>query len=276
MLGPVVVCVVVDEEIHGWFVLYDVGEAAERLMEAVILLVVVDCRDFTDEHAAAGSPEAVIEIGRKGDALAGREDDGIPGTHSAAHAVCANQDGTVGQLSVICRIVEPDHEVASSAVDDVLGLGPVEMHGCDLIRVDNHDLLRIDLAPLASEVIGSAVTQGEEEKAKVVVVTLPKICDIPAQAIVDDLANLQALGSPFLGAPIGKGRQVERSLSENASASRIMALISERFMGFTLSHFKRLVTVDSGWRWVLVLSFYHTCCTLGTRHRPSEGTVKVL
>jgi hypothetical protein len=53
----------------------------------------------------------------------------------------------------------------------------------------------------------------------------------------------------------------------------MIVLILERFIGLVLFHFNRLVTVNPGWGWVPVPIFYHTCCTLGTGHRPSKGLV---
>ena len=214
MSVAVVALVVVDEEIQGGFVLYYVGKATDGSVEAVVLLVVVDRRNLTDEDAAAAPPEAVIEVGRESDALAGSKDDCISGADGAAHAVHADGHRTLGQAPVVCRIVEPDDEIAAPTIDDVLGLGPVKVHGRDLIGVDDHDLFGIDLALFDLQVFRGAVAQGKEEETQVQVVALAKVSDIPTESVVNDLADLRALAGPVFRAPLGKGGQAEVALPE--------------------------------------------------------------
>ena len=62
-------------------------------------------------------------------------------------------------------------------------------------------------------------------------IAAPKIGDVPAEIMRGDLGGFRAFTRPFLRRPVGEGRQVKLMLRRmKSSTSRIIALISERFM----------------------------------------------
>jgi hypothetical protein len=185
------------------------GEAPDRLEEAVVSVVVVHGADLADEHRLVEAVELVVEARGKGDALARREDDHAAALHRAGHPVEAHRDGVAREGPLGGRGVELHGQPAAPAVDDVLGLAPVEVPGRHLIHPDHEQLLGVELAPSAREVVRVAVAEGEQQQAAGRVVALSEVRHVPAEAVFGDLAGLRADRRPLLRRPRGEGRQEE-------------------------------------------------------------------
>ena len=112
-------------------VLFDRGEAADRLRKAVVRIVVVALGDLAQKHGARTRlhVEIVIEPGRHRDRFAGCETDLCACRYRIGTAVRMDKDvGEFVDRLVGERVVDPDQDIPAAAVDDVFGLEPVEMH----------------------------------------------------------------------------------------------------------------------------------------------------
>ena len=108
-------------------------------------------------------------------------------------------DGLVGQA-----VVDADEHVAAAAVDDVLGLVPVEMVRGILAFLHVEQLFRIDLRILVRHGTIS-VANRDKRKTEVVKVALTIIRDIPAEHTVAHFIVFMALRLPLLGREVTEG-----------------------------------------------------------------------
>jgi len=69
----------------------------------------------------------------------------------------------VGKPFIFIGLVQLDHQVSAAAVDDILGLKPMKVHGSDLIFLDDHQLFRIGLGIFLGLLL-IAVAGSDEEK----------------------------------------------------------------------------------------------------------------
>ncbi len=200
----------------GRGVFFDLGEAGEGFVEAVVGGVIVDGGDFADEAdaVAGGAEEFVIEAGGEGDGFAGGEGDGGGWGELSEDAVDGDADGGEGELSIGGGVVELADEEAGTAVDDVLGFLEVEVPGGDLVFADDEEFFGVDF--LIGGVGGFAVAEGEEEEAEGFEVAAAEVSDIPAEGAG---ANFMGFGSdvfPMVGGPEGEGWEVEVVLGDEA------------------------------------------------------------
>ena len=122
--------ILVAEEAVGGLVLFDGGEAAHRRVEAVVRVVVVALAHFAEKDVAGAGlhAEVVVEALRDVDAFAGGEADLRAGGDGVGVPVGVDRHvGLVVDLLVREGVVDADEDVAAAAVDDVLGLVPVEV-----------------------------------------------------------------------------------------------------------------------------------------------------
>ena len=111
-------------------------------------------------------------------------------------------DGLVGQA-----VVDADEHVAAAAVDDVLGLVPVEMVRGILAFLHVEQLFRIDLRILVLH--GAiAVADGDEREADLVEITETVVRDVPAEHAVADLIVFVSDGLPLFRRKIAERRQI--------------------------------------------------------------------
>ena len=105
------------------------------------------------------------------------------------------------------RIVDPDQHVTAAAVDDVLGLIPVEVVGGVLALLEVQQLFRVDLGILVRH--GAvAVADGNQGKAELVEIPKAVVGDIPAQHAVPDFIILVSDFLPLLRSEMAEGRQI--------------------------------------------------------------------
>ncbi len=111
-------------------------------------------------------------------------------------------DGLVGQA-----VVDADEHVAAAAVDDVLGLVPVEMVRGILAFLHVEQLFRIDLRILVLH--GAiAVADGDEREANLVEITETVVRDVPAEHAVAHLIVFVSDGLPLFRRKIAERRQI--------------------------------------------------------------------
>ena len=150
----------------------------------------------------------MVQVLRDVDALARGQADLRAGRDGIGLAVAVDShvgdfvDGLVGQA-----VVDADEHVAAAAVDDVLGLVPVEMVRGILAFLHVEQLFRIDLRILVLH--GAiAVADGDEREANLVEITETVVRDVPAEHAVAHLVVFVALGLPLLGRKIAERRQI--------------------------------------------------------------------
>ena len=191
-------------------VFFDGGEAADRRVEAVVGVVVVALTDLAEQDGAGAGldVEVVVQVLRDVDALARGQTDLRAGRDGICLAVAV--DGHVGDLVdglIGQAVVDADEHVAAAAVDDVLGLVPVEMVWGILPFLHVEQLLGVDLRILVLH--GAiAVADGDEREADLVEITETVVRDVPAEHAVAHLVVFVALGLPLLGREAAERRQV--------------------------------------------------------------------
>ena len=190
-------------------VLFD-GES-EVLGEVVVLRVVVDGGDLADNHIAALGAELVIDIGGESNAVAVRDLNGRAGGEGGGYAVEVERDVRLGVQSVALGlglgVVNGDAENAAAAVDDVLGLGEMEVHGQGLAILHDDGLLAVGGAD--GPVVEVAVSQREQHRAGLVKVAARVVGDVPALSRADHVLGLVLALLPILGSPEGKLGKIE-------------------------------------------------------------------
>ena len=154
----------------------------------------------------------MIYIGFVGNALAGAEPENLARLKGALHAV--DLDGERNVQLLLGLLVGLPHllaESAASAVDDILGLEPMEMGGGLLAYADCHYLLAIGLAAFAD----IAVADGDEGQADLFEISAAEIGDVPAEAVLTDFIALMSLFGPVFRSPVRSFRKVEAELIEH-------------------------------------------------------------
>ena len=148
---------------QGRFILFDFGEAANWLVEAIVRRVVITLADFTHHHFSLArlTIESMVEILLHADALTWFENDLSTWLHCMLYAIYAIMDWRIGKLLVLISIIKLDDEVSATTIDDVLHLAPMEMHRCFLQLLHYHNLLGIRF--LVDTIL--AIPDGEEEEA---------------------------------------------------------------------------------------------------------------
>ena len=126
-------------------------------------------------------------------------------------------------------IVDADQYVAAAAVDDVLGLEPMEMIRCVLPFLQVQQLFRIDLRILVRHGTIS-VADRDKRKTKVVKVALPIIRDVPAEHAIAYFIIFVPLAFPFLRRKMAKRRQVAMLLCAHSLE------LFQRFVDLTALH----------------------------------------
>ena len=107
--------------------------------------------------------------------------------------------------AVLARHEKFKHQIAAAAIDDVLGLEEMAVHGGNLTLAADHDLFGIDHAAAGPQVGGQAVAHGEKEQPQLLEPALTIIGDVPAHRAAHDLAMRG--GFHLIGRPVGEGRQ---------------------------------------------------------------------
>ena len=114
------------------------------------------------------------------------------------------------QLLIRGGVIHPDEHVAAAPVDDILHLGPVEVHGGVLFLLDVQQLLCIGLGVLVH--LQVAVADGDERETHLIKVAHAVVGDVPTQHIVPNLIVVVALFLPLLRSKVTEGWQGEAVL----------------------------------------------------------------
>ena len=77
-------------------------------------------------------------------------------------------------------------QFAAAAIDDVLGLEVVAVHGRVLVLAADHRLLGVEHAAAFAQVRIVAVTHGEQEQPRAVEIAETVVGDVPAEIVADD------------------------------------------------------------------------------------------
>ena len=201
--------ILVAEQTVRCFVLLDLRETSDRRIEAIVGVVVVALADFAQQDGAGGGfdLEIVVHILLDMNALARRELDLRSSGDNVGSAVAVNGhvrflvDGLVGQA-----FIDANEDVAAAAVDDVLGLVPMEVVRGILPLLHIEQLLSVDLRILVLH--GTiAVADRNERHTDLVKVAETVIGDVPAEHTVAHLVVFMPLGLPFFGREVAERRQ---------------------------------------------------------------------
>ena len=183
---------------------------ADGGIKAVVGVVVVALADFAEQDGAGAGldVEVVVQVLRDVNALARGQADLRAGRDGICLAVAVDShvgdlvDGLIGQA-----VVDADEHVAAAAVDDVLGLVPVEMVCSHLSLFQIQQLFRVDLR-IFFRLCAAAVTDGDEREADLVKITKTEICDIPAEHAVAHLVVFVSDGLPLFRRKMAERRQI--------------------------------------------------------------------
>ena len=108
---------------------------------------------------------------------------------------------------VLFGIVHANEYVAAAAVDDILGLEPVEVVGGILSFFQKQELFGVDLGVLVRK-FAVSVADGNEREAQFVEFSLTVVSDVPAEHAFADLVIFMSLALPFVGSKAAERRQV--------------------------------------------------------------------
>ena len=158
--------------------------------------------------------EIVIQIRLDGNALSGTQPYLRSRGNRVLPPVTVYPHIRVSQPLLPAGIIYAYEHIASSPVDDILHLIPVEMHGRRLSFLHVQQLFRIGLCVLIHGHI--AVSQGDEGESHLVKIPHSKIRDIPSQHVVPDLIVFMALFVPFFRCKI-----TERGQFKGASVNHL-------------------------------------------------------
>ena len=156
----------------------------------------------------------MVEPGRKGNTLAGLQHQPGTGRQNAHAAVGADRHRRVGKPFVFVAVIQLDHEIPATAVDDVLRLAEMKVHRAVLILFGNEDLFRVGFG--AVRVAEFAVADGEQEKADFAEVASAVVGNVPAQHTLANFVEFVSLLLPRLRRKVGKGWEVEAHLLDEA------------------------------------------------------------
>jgi len=151
------------KQVQRLFILFDFRESAYWLVEAIVCRIVITLAYFTHHHFSLTwlAIETMVEILLHADALTWFENDFATRFHRMLNAVYAIMNRRIGKALILVGIIKLDNEVASTTIDDVFHLAPMEMHRCFLQFLDYHNLLGIRF--LVNTIL--AVSNREEEEA---------------------------------------------------------------------------------------------------------------
>ena len=202
----------VAEQTVGGLILFDGGEAAQRIQEVVVVGIVIDHGDFADQDgtlAVFGDDELMVVAGVQGNAVAGLQHDSGAGGYKVTAAVLEHFHIGVGQLAVFHGggVVHGEVDVIAAAVDQVFHLGVVVVHGGNLTGVTHDELFGVSLGVLG--VVDVAVTDGDQSQTQMLEVAFAVVGHVPAQHVVTDLIIFVTLGFPLFGGEV----QVRKDLS---------------------------------------------------------------
>ena len=152
----------------------------------------------------------MVVVRVEGEALTWLEHYGLAGGHGIAAAVAEYFYRGICKLFILRCVVEGKMYVVTAAVDYVLHLVPVEVHGGDLTGIAHDYLFSIGLGIL--RIVYVAVANGDKRKAEMTEIAHAIIGNVPAQHIVPYLVVFVTLGLPFLGSPLAEGGQLKAVL----------------------------------------------------------------
>ena len=129
------------EEVQRCFVFLDLRETAYGVVEAVVRIVIVDLTNLTyhDLSLAGFAIETMVKVLLHADTLSWMQDDSATRLHGMLYAIYAVMYLGIGKLLVLIGIIELNHQVSAASIDDVLHLGPMEVHRRLLVLLDNHN-----------------------------------------------------------------------------------------------------------------------------------------
>ena len=124
--------ILVAEQTIGGFIFFNLREASDGRVEAVIRIIVVALADLAKQDGAGAlfHGKVVVHPLRDPEALTRAQADLRAGGNRALQTVAVDDHvGFIVDLLVRQTVVHADETVAAAAVDDVLGLEPVEVVG---------------------------------------------------------------------------------------------------------------------------------------------------
>ena len=188
-------------------VFLNLGEAANGFVETVVGSIVVALTHLANHNLSMPrlAIETVIEILLHANALTWMKHDTSTWLHDMLYAVNAEMNRSLGKLLILVGIVKLDDEVAATAIDDILHLGPVEVHGRFLVLLDDHDLLGIRF--LIDAVL--AISDGEQEETTVQEIARAEVGDVPTQHTLGDVTYTIFIGLPVGQTPVSPFGQYE-------------------------------------------------------------------
>ena len=207
--GLVLHCrILVAEQAVRRFILLDFWEATHGWIEAVVGIIVVALATLTEQDSTRTrfDLEIVIHILLDMDAFTRRELYLRPGRNGVGSAVAVDShvgffaNGLVGQA-----VVDADEDIAA-AVDDVLGLVPMEMIWGILSLFHVQQLLGVDLWILVGH-FAVAVADRDERHTNLVEIAKAVIGNVPAEHTVADFIVFMPLGFPFFRREVAERRQ---------------------------------------------------------------------
>ena len=192
------------------FVFFDLREAADRRVEAVVGVVVAALADLAKQDGAGArlDREVVVHSLRDPEAFARTQTDLRARGNRALQAVAV--DGHVGLIInffIRQAVVHADEAVTAAAVDNVLGLVPVEMVRGHLALLQIQQLLCVDLR-IFFRLRAAAVADGDEGEAEFVKIAEAEIRDIPVEHTVAHFIVFMALRLPLPGREVTEWRQI--------------------------------------------------------------------
>ncbi len=205
-----------------------VGETTDGFIETIVGGIVVALAYLANHNLAMPwlAIEAVIEVLFHADALTGTKDYTATRIHDVLYAIYAIVHGGLGKLLVLVGIVKFDDEVASTTIDDVFHLGPMEMHGSLLVLPYYHYLLGVWF--LIDAVL--PVADGEEEEAAAQEIARTEIGDVPAQHSLGDVAD-----TIFVGLPVGQAPGCPLGQHELTGCQKLLG-IADDLVNFASFH----------------------------------------
>lgn len=211
----------VNQVMAGRLVLFNLAETLAGLEPAVVGPIVAHPADFTadgvsfsadPDSRALFTPELMDQSWRNAKTAARIKSQYFTSVMTSRLTINVNGKITLRAPAIQCRLVKPDHDVPSAAIDNVLHLVAMKMQWWFLIFRIEDEFFRIILAGI---VIGGTIAQGKESAAKFVKVALAEVGDIPAEHAAADFLDILTFVFPVLHGPGGKGRQMKAYRSED-------------------------------------------------------------
>ncbi len=131
-----------------------------------------------------------------------------PCRHNLFLAVRIHRHIRIQHLTVFCPIIHRNIDIIAPAVNNILHLIPVKMHGSRLPLVQHKKLLRIRLGILLW-FLPIPIADRQQRESHLVEIPKPIIRNIPSKTVLPYLVILMPHALPVLRAPFGKGRNLE-------------------------------------------------------------------